>query len=242
MERLQAIPSDQPFLVIATGKYVGEGFDYPRLDTLFLALPISWEGKVSQYAGRLHRNAPGKAEVQIYDYVDVHVPMLEKMYQKRLKGYSSIGYHIRPASDQPSETDLIYDGKSFYPVYCQDLRSANKEILIVSPFMKIRRLSGLVPFLTEAILNGANVKVVTRPPEDYSEKEQRNVILCAEYLAGYNVSVSYRSGFHQKFTVIDQQISWYGSINFLSFGKAEESIMRLDSFEIAGQLTDTVIS
>jgi hypothetical protein len=108
--------------------------------------------------------------------------------------------------------------------------------------MKIRRLSGLVPFLTEAILNGANVKVVTRPPEDYSEKEQRNVILCAEYLAGYNVSVSYRSGFHQKFTVIDQQISWYGSINFLSFGKAEESIMRLDSFEIAGQLTDTVIS
>ena len=79
LERLKAIPADQPILLIATGKYVGEGFDYPRLDTLFLAMPISWKGKVAQYAGRLHRNFPGKEEVLIYDYVDIHVPVLEKM-------------------------------------------------------------------------------------------------------------------------------------------------------------------
>ena len=77
MEKLYAISEDEPLVIVATGKYVGEGFDYPRLDTLFLALPIAWKGKVAQYAGRLHRNYPGKAEVQIYDYVDIHVPMLE---------------------------------------------------------------------------------------------------------------------------------------------------------------------
>jgi predicted helicase len=77
LERLKAIPADQPILLIATGKYVGEGFDYPRLDTLFLAMPISWKGKVAQYAGRLHRNYPGKEEVLIYDYVDVHVCIVD---------------------------------------------------------------------------------------------------------------------------------------------------------------------
>lgn len=78
-------------MILATGKHVGECFDCPRLDTLFLALPISWKGKVAQYAGRLHRDYPGKAEVQLFDYVDIHVPMLERMYQKRLKGYAPIG-------------------------------------------------------------------------------------------------------------------------------------------------------
>ena len=68
-------------MIVATGKYIGEGFDEPRLDTLFLAMPFSWEGTLAQYVGRLHRNYDGKQDVRVYDYVDVHVPMLERMYQ-----------------------------------------------------------------------------------------------------------------------------------------------------------------
>ena len=79
-------------VIIATGKYVGEGFDYPRLDTLFLALPISWKGLVAQFAGRLHREYVGKKDVRIYDYIDIHEPVCDSMYRKRLKGYASIGY------------------------------------------------------------------------------------------------------------------------------------------------------
>ena len=75
-----------------TGKFIGEGFDEPRLDTLFLAMPISWKGTLQQYAGRQHRLCASKDEVQIYDYVDIHVGMLEWMYHKRLSGYASIGY------------------------------------------------------------------------------------------------------------------------------------------------------
>lgn len=91
-ERLAAIPADEERLVLATGRYIGEGFDDARLDTLFLALPVSWKGTLVQYAGRLHRLHEGKREVRIFDYVDREVPMLARMFEKRLRGYRSIGY------------------------------------------------------------------------------------------------------------------------------------------------------
>lgn len=90
--KLADIPEDEERLVLATGRYVGEGFDDARLDTLFLAMPISWKGTLVQYTGRLHRLHPGKSEVRIYDYVDVAVPVLRRMFEKRLRTYRAIGY------------------------------------------------------------------------------------------------------------------------------------------------------
>ncbi len=92
LNRLAAIPDNEERLVLATGRYVGEGFDDARLDTLFLALPVSWKGTLIQYAGRLHRLHPDKTEVHIYDYVDRNVPMLARMFDKRLRGYRAMGY------------------------------------------------------------------------------------------------------------------------------------------------------
>jgi superfamily II DNA or RNA helicase len=91
-DQLLAIPPDQERLVLATGRYIGEGFDDPRLDTLLLALPVSWRGTLVQYTGRLHRLHPGKTEVRIFDYVDREVPMLLRMFERRLRGYRAIGY------------------------------------------------------------------------------------------------------------------------------------------------------
>ncbi len=91
-EQLAAIPDEEERLVLATGRYIGEGFDDARLDTLFLALPVSWKGTLIQYTGRLHRLHPQKKEVRIFDYVDRDVPMLLRMFQKRLRGYRAIGY------------------------------------------------------------------------------------------------------------------------------------------------------
>jgi len=93
-EQLKNIGKNEERLILATGRYIGEGFDDARLDTLFLALPISWKGTIQQYAGRLHRQYDGKKEVRIYDYLDNSVPMLARMYQRRLRGYKSIGYEI----------------------------------------------------------------------------------------------------------------------------------------------------
>ncbi|MEE1087235.1 MAG: DEAD/DEAH box helicase family protein [Schaedlerella sp.] len=94
MEELQNLPESEKRVIIATSKYVGEGFDYPILDTLFLTLPISWSGRVKQYAGRLHREYHEKKEVRIYDYVDSKIDSSMKMYGKRCKGYRSMGYEI----------------------------------------------------------------------------------------------------------------------------------------------------
>jgi superfamily II DNA or RNA helicase len=94
MEKLKQIPQNDERLLIATGRYLGEGFDDARLDTLFLALPVAWRGTVAQYAGRLHRNYENKGEVIIYDYVDDQVPVLAGMFMKRKKGYKAIGYDV----------------------------------------------------------------------------------------------------------------------------------------------------
>lgn len=91
---LSELPDSEDRLILATGKYIGEGFDDPRLDTLFLALPISWQGTLQQYVGRLHRIHEGKKDVIVYDYVDSQVPVLAKMYQKRMKKYRTMGYEI----------------------------------------------------------------------------------------------------------------------------------------------------
>ena len=90
--KLTELPDTEERLLLATGQYIGEGFDDPRLDTLFLAMPFSFKGKMVQYAGRLHRLYQGKSEVRIYDYVDINVPVLVKMHKKRLKAYKTLGY------------------------------------------------------------------------------------------------------------------------------------------------------
>ena len=94
IEQLDSIPEGEERLILATGRFIGEGFDDGRLDTLLLALPVSWKGTLVQYVGRLHRNHPGKNEVRVYDYVDGQVPVLARMFERRLKGYRAMGYAV----------------------------------------------------------------------------------------------------------------------------------------------------
>ena len=126
MERLGQIPTSESLIIVATGNYIGEGFDYPRLDTLFLVLPISWKGNIAQYAGRLHRDYEGKQEVRIYDYIDIRVPLCDSIYRKRLKGYASVGYGVPKSSDDNTmpKQELIYDGLNFSEPFRQDILSA----------------------------------------------------------------------------------------------------------------------
>jgi superfamily II DNA or RNA helicase len=89
-------------LVLATGRYLDEGLDDPRLDTLFLTMPISWKGTLAQYVGRLHRDYQGKREVMVYDYVDISIPMLSRMAMKREAGYRALGYVIQASVTTPT--------------------------------------------------------------------------------------------------------------------------------------------
>jgi len=88
------VPADEERLILATGRYLGEGFDDPRLDTLFLTMPIAWKGTLAQYVGRLHRQRQGKIDVIVYDYTDNAVPVLDRMAAKRHAGYRALGYVV----------------------------------------------------------------------------------------------------------------------------------------------------
>ncbi len=233
LQTVASIAEDEPFVLVATGKYVGEGFDMPRLDTLFLAMPISWKGTLQQYAGRLHRLYEGKNEVQVYDYVDVHVAMLEKMYQKRLRGYAAIGYKAKGTPQPLEEVHSIFDNNTFFPVYSADILAARSEILIVSPFVTKRRILSALNYVAAA---NAKVTVVTKPPENHAEKDKAKIVECIELLTQHGITVKTKDRIHQKFAIMDQRIVWYGSINLLSYGMSEESIMRIENVDIAGEL------
>lgn len=111
-ERDQAMSAlDNTQVLVATGKYIGEGFDLPKLDTLFLALPISWKGSLVQYVGRIQRLFEGKEKVMVFDYIDQTLPMLQRMYQKREKGYTAMGYTIvNKGEKQLLQANLELDG------------------------------------------------------------------------------------------------------------------------------------
>ena len=103
--RLAEMKRDDKWLLLSTGRYIGEGFDDARLDTLFLTFPISFRGTLQQYAGRLHRERTDKVKVQIHDFVDVSVPVLMRMYQRRASGYRSMGYAVerQPCSSRAED-------------------------------------------------------------------------------------------------------------------------------------------
>ena len=104
-EAMAAVPESEQRVILATGSYIGEGFDRARLDTSFLAMPISWKGTLQQYVGRLHRLHDNKRVVEVYDYVDPNVRMLARLYERRLKGCADMGYKV--SGGLPAQPRLI---------------------------------------------------------------------------------------------------------------------------------------
>lgn len=223
----------EPLIICATGKYVGEGFDESRLDTLFLTMPISWQGTLAQYAGRLHRLHEGKSQVRVYDYIDSKSEMLERMYQKRQKGYASLGYSVGTA--EVDSRDIIYDGETFMQPLLADIHSAGKSIIISSPYVRAGQLRMMEPSLTEAIRRGINVEIHTKDGEAYRKTAQ----VIDRVLASITGARIHRAGdVYLKFIVIDGRLVWYGSIDVLGSVNPKDSIMRLTSGSIAKSLLE----
>jgi hypothetical protein len=240
LEQIRNIAHDERFVIVATGKYVGEGFDEPRLDTLFLVAPVSWKGTLQQYAGRLHREHDSKESVIIYDYVDFHVKSLENMYHKRVSVYSGMGYKaISDNDDMRDNVGIIFDNRSFTSVFAQDVEFAKQEIVICSPYLRKSRGAQMMKLLSVAPPNGVRVIIITRPAESYKESEQPSITGLLQSLSDFGFHVITKQSVNQRFAVIDQNIVWYGSVNLLSYGSAEENIMRFENVEIAGELLIT---
>lgn len=240
--RLQAISPSEPLVIVATGKYVGEGFDYPRLDTLFLALPISWKGLVAQYAGRLHRENEGKKDVRIYDYIDIHEPVCDSMYRKRLKGYASIGYKTI-IKGQPTLFDnvndiefsinegQIFNGKTYFRPYKTDLGTAKHSVVLSSPKLYNAERNSLVEYLMNLSSQGIEVLVLT-----HTANEQ------TEYLQRKGLSVKIIPTLSLCTTIIDKTIVWYGAINALGYTSEEDNVIKVTDNNLADELTNALLS
>lgn len=235
---LQSVPANESLIVIATGKYIGEGFDEPRLDTILLAMPISWKGTLAQYVGRLHRNYEGKQEVRVYDYVDIHIPSLERMYHKRLRGYSELGYCVK-VSEQDLAASRIYSARDYLIPFTSDLSDAAKEILIVSPFLKEFQIRSMLPTLEKATAAGVAVTICTRPPENCPPAQSSSVTRSITLLAGCEVTVETKEDIQHRCAVIDRSIVWYGNINFLSYSAKDANALWFESPDIAGELLES---
>lgn len=235
LDALHATPANEEVVVVATGKYIGEGFNAPRLDTLLLAMPISWKGTLAQYAGRLHRNYEGKHEVRIYDYVDIRIPMLERMYHKRLKGYADLGYQVKfGAADE--RVSMIYNGHTAMSAFEQDLSDAARSIIIVSPFLQQGRVKRLLPLLRDAVLCGVKVMIYTVNESEADEARRVETATTVELLKEANVDVVLRKELAQRYAVIDGSIVWYGSVDLLAFGRKDADVLRFENADIAGDL------
>lgn len=228
---LQAIPASEEVVVVATGKYIGEGFDAPRLDTLLLAMPISWRGTLAQYAGRLHRNYEGKHEVRIYDYVDVHIPLLERMYHKRLKGYAELGYQVKFGTSDES-VSMIYDGHNAMAPFEQDLSDAAQSIVIVSPYLQKGRVGRLLPLLQSTVSRG--VKITVHTNDDDSRRSE--IAAAVDALQSAGVEVILHKDLQQRYAVLDERIVWYGNVDLLAFGRRDTDVLRFENADIAGEL------
>ena len=129
-------------ILVATGQKVGEGFNYPRLDTLMLAAPLSDPSRVEQYVGRLNRDYPGKKDVIVYDYIDAHIRLFSNMYNNRLKTYKRIGYEVvNNLVNEKQSVNAIYDSGNYTEIFERDLIEANDQVIISSPGLseKVRR-------------------------------------------------------------------------------------------------------
>lgn len=232
---LQNVPDDENVVVVATGKYIGEGFDSPRLDTLLLAMPISWKGTLAQYAGRLHRNYEGKHEVRIYDYVDIHVPTLERMYHKRLKGYAELGYQVKfGAADKSIST--IYDGYAAMASFEQDLIDAAQSIVIVSPYFQKERIVKLLPILQKALASGVDIVIHTKGLDSYASEKQESAREASAMMEQAGIAVHAHKELQQRYAIVDGSIVWYGSVDFLAFGRKDTDVLRFENPDIAGEL------
>jgi phosphatidylserine/phosphatidylglycerophosphate/cardiolipin synthase-like enzyme len=144
------------------------------------------------------------------------------------------------ATDTPP--DIIFDKDNFLPVFNQDIVTAKKEIVIVSPFIRKRRTTQMINHLKIALDKNIRVIVVTRPQEDFNPENRPALLGIIDLLKNTGIRLVFKSNIHQKFAVMDQKTVWYGSINLLSYGNAQESIMRIESSNIANELIKSIES
>ncbi len=240
LRKIRALEDKDRFVIIATGKLIGEGFDEARLDTLFMAMPIAWKGTIAQYAGRLHRNFEGKDEVLIYDYVDVHIPVLERMYHKRLTAYRSVGYSVRSNGTEHNIENGIYDEANYFEHVVNDIRDAEKNILISSPFLQKKKINGIKEVLIEKYKMGTRIVLCIKNLGEYAQKHRMYIEEFINEIEKEGIQVIQLPNNRYKFMIVDNKTVWYGGIDILGGSYDDNSLIRIEDEELANELLGVI--
>ena len=236
---LKEVPQNKSLILVATGQKIGEGFDYPRLDTLMLAAPVSFSGRLEQYIGRLNRDYVGKEDVIVYDYIDSHIGILENMYAKRLRTYKRTGFQVITNNILTKQSvNSIYDSGNYMDIFERDVVEAEKKIIVSSPELtqdKVVRFIYLVKPRQEA---GVSVTVITTEPQNisYGSPEFHQGLL--KEMRENGIYVIVRDEVAEHFAVIDDELVWHGGMNLLGREDAWDNLMRIRSFQVAAELLE----
>ena len=239
VDELNKVDDSESLILVGTGSLLGEGFDFPRLDTLFMATPVSGENVVEQYVGRLNRDYEGKENVIVYDYVDSHIPKFDKMYAARLKAYKKIGYELCVNMDgEKQKANAIYDIDNYAEIFWRDLEEAKTTVIISSPRLNNQKVNRIITVLGKKQELGVKVTIVTWHPDAYKYGRDDTRMELMERLrkAGFEIKLVEDSCEH--YAVIDNELVWYGSMNLLSKEDAEDNLMRVCSKSIAAELLE----
>ena len=246
LDALAAVPVGQPLAVVAIGKYAGEGFDLPRLDALLLTMPVVWKGTLTQYTGRLHRAAPGKREVLLYDYVDLRVPMLEQQYRRRLRSYAALAYTVRGTAVKPESSEQTAQREAAVFVSCEqfpqrfaaDLEGATREVLLCVPLLSARSVQRMLPLLQRLQHKGGDVQVYLPEPAQFRPDIQPKITASAAALQRAGIPVMFCPDRLPNFCILDQRLVWYGGLNPLGRMPDGESCLRMDAPDVAAELME----
>lgn len=237
--QLKQTPKNESLILVATGQKIGEGFDFPRLDVLFLVAPVSFEGRLEQYLGRLNRDYEGKKAVFVYDYIDSYIKYFEQMYTKRLKTYKRIGFTVWTGELTYKQTiNAIYDSENYTEKFEQDIIEADKNIIISSPDIRQGKIERLLLLCEKCQERGVKITVITTDPEYiiYGNADVCHALITQMKSVGIRVEA--KNEVMQRFTVIDDEIVWHGGMNLLGKVDAWDNLIRIKNYQVAAELIE----
>ena len=237
--KLKEIPDDKSLVLIATGQKIGEGFDFPRLDTLMLAAPVSFGGRLEQYVGRLHRDYTGKKDVVVYDYIDSHIRVFENMYAKRLRTYKRLGYSLISNMVLEKQTaNAIYDSGNYSDIFEQDLVEAEKRIIISSPQITQDKIDRMIYVTRQRVEAGCKITVITINPEGTVYGSTAHYYSMIRQMEEAGVQVIVKDEVDEHFALIDDELVWHGGMNLLGKEDVWDNLMRIKSASVAEELLE----
>ena len=238
-EKLKQVSEEESLILIATGQKIGEGFDFPRLDVLMLAAPVSFEGRLEQYVGRLNRDYKGKEAVYVYDYIDSHMKFFCNMYTKRLRTYKKIGFSIRQDSIHSKQMlNAIYDSGNYTEKFEQDIVEAEKAIVISSPYTCQEKVERLLFLSKERQEHGVKITVITTNPEDVEYGSADVYYELIRDMQQVGIHVVMKPEVEECFAVIDDEVVWHGGMNLLGKADIWDNLMRIKDYQVAAELLD----